>query len=63
MKDFLREIIDERTARNPEFPRLVAEAAERRVLARSLTSLREKQFVPDPSGGPHGDLGPGGEQT
>ena len=41
-KDFLKEIVDERTRRNPEFPSLVAEAEARRKLARKLTALREK---------------------
>ena len=40
--DFLAEIVDARTARNPEFPHLVAEAEDRRKLARKLASLREK---------------------
>jgi len=41
-KDFLDEVIDARTKRNPEFPRLVAEAEERRKFVRKLTRLREK---------------------
>ena len=41
-KDFLAEIVDDRTARNPKFPRLVAEAEVRRKLARKLLALREK---------------------
>ena len=44
-KDFLAEIVDERTARNPEFPRLLAEAEARRKLARKLTTLREKKSL------------------
>jgi DNA-binding transcriptional regulator YiaG len=44
-KDFLKEIVDERTRRNPEFPFLVAEADARRKLARKLTSLREKKSL------------------
>jgi ribosome-binding protein aMBF1 (putative translation factor) len=40
-KDFLTEIVDERTRRNPAFPNLVAEAEARRKLARKLASLRE----------------------
>lgn len=36
--DFLDEIIAERTRRNPEFPRLVDEAYQRRVAARSSKS-------------------------
>ena len=42
-KDLLAEIVDERTARNPGFPRLVAEAEVRRKLARKLAALREKK--------------------
>ena len=44
-KDFLKEIVDERTRRNPEFPSLVAEAEARRKLARKLTALREKKSL------------------
>jgi hypothetical protein len=40
-KDFLTEIVNDRTRRNPAFPSLVAEAEERRKLARKLASLRE----------------------
>jgi DNA-binding transcriptional regulator YiaG len=40
-KDFLAEIVDERTRRNPGFTDLVAEAEARRKLARKLASLRE----------------------
>src|SRR5580658_1445904 len=40
-KDFLTEIVNARTRRNPAFPSLVAEAEERRKLARKLASLRE----------------------
>jgi hypothetical protein len=45
MKDFLQEIIDERTGSNPAFPRLVAEAEGRRRLARKLAALREKKAL------------------
>jgi ribosome-binding protein aMBF1 (putative translation factor) len=41
-KDFLDEIMAERTARNPRFPDLVAEAARRREIARSLAAKRER---------------------
>ena len=41
-KDFLDEIVRERTAKNAAFPRLVAEAEARRRLARKLSALREK---------------------
>jgi DNA-binding transcriptional regulator YiaG len=44
-KDFLAEIIHERTARNPTFPSLVAEAEERRKLARRLAAVREKKAL------------------
>jgi DNA-binding transcriptional regulator YiaG len=43
--DLLAEIVDERTARNPSFPHLVAEAEVRRKLARKLASLREKKSL------------------
>ena len=42
-KDFLAEIVDERTAKNPAFPKLVAEAEERRKLAKMLAAMREKK--------------------
>jgi transcriptional regulator with XRE-family HTH domain len=42
-RDFLDEVIAEETAKNPDFPRLVAEATERREMARMLTKLRESQ--------------------
>jgi DNA-binding transcriptional regulator YiaG len=44
-KDFLAEIVDERTRRNPAFPNLVVEAEARRKLARKLASLREKKAL------------------
>jgi DNA-binding transcriptional regulator YiaG len=44
-KDFLAEIIDERTARNPGFPSLVSEAEVRRKLASKLASIREKKAL------------------
>jgi DNA-binding transcriptional regulator YiaG len=40
MQDFLNEIIEESTARNPEFPELVAAAERRRALLRELVALR-----------------------
>jgi len=40
-QDFLREIIDESTARNPEFPELVAAAERRRALLRELVDCRK----------------------
>jgi len=44
-KDFLAEIVNERTARNPRFPSLVTEAEERRKLVRKLAKLREKMAL------------------
>ena len=44
-KDFLDEIVSERTARNPHFPELVAEAERRRELARALAAKRERLGV------------------
>ena len=40
--DFLDEIVDKRTQRNPEFPNLVEAALARRQLLRELASRREK---------------------
>lgn len=39
-KDFLDEIVAERTRRNPSFPDLVSEATRRRELARQLADQR-----------------------
>lgn len=44
-KDFLSEIVAERTRANPDFPALVAEAEERRRLARKLAAIREKKAL------------------
>lgn len=44
-KDFLAEIVDERTRTNPAFPDLVREAEARRKLARKLAALREKKAL------------------
>jgi ribosome-binding protein aMBF1 (putative translation factor) len=44
-RDFLAEIVDERTGPNPKFPALVAEAEERRKFARRLAKLREKKAL------------------
>ncbi len=41
--DFLDEIEAQRTAANPKFPSLVAEAAWRRKLARGLVTIRERK--------------------
>jgi DNA-binding transcriptional regulator YiaG len=44
-KDFVAEIIAERTRNNPGFPRLVAEAEARRKLARRLAAIRERRAL------------------
>ena len=44
-RDFLAEIVAERTSRNPEFPRLVTEAEARKRLARKLAAMREKKHL------------------
>jgi len=44
-KDFLAEMVAKRTARNPLFPELVAEAEKRRGLARKLAAQREKKAL------------------
>ncbi len=44
-KDFLAEIVDSRSARNPNFARLVAEAEARRTLATKLAAWREKAHL------------------
>jgi ribosome-binding protein aMBF1 (putative translation factor) len=44
-KDFVAEIMDERTRKNAAFPNLVREADARRRLARRLTALREKRAL------------------
>lgn len=41
-KDFLDEVVEERTAGNPQFPALVDAALRRRQLLRSLASKREE---------------------
>lgn len=45
VKDFLSEIVAERTRKNPAFPHMVAEAEVRRKLARKLATLREKKLL------------------
>lgn len=40
-EDFLDEIVDERSAQNPEFPELVAAAVRRRALLRELAAKRD----------------------
>lgn len=44
-RDLLSEIVQERTRKNPEFPRLLAEADARRKLARKLATLRETRSL------------------
>lgn len=44
-RDFLDEIIRERTKKNPRFPALVAAALDRRKLLRELAAAREKSGV------------------
>ena len=44
-KDFLADIIAERTGKNAAVPRLVAEAEARRKIARRLATLREKKVL------------------
>jgi len=41
-KDFLDEIVDERSARNADFPELVEAALRRRQLLRELATKREE---------------------
>jgi hypothetical protein len=41
--DFIDQVIAERSARNPEFPRLIAAARHRRELLRVLAEQREQQ--------------------
>lgn len=42
-RDFLDELIEERTARNPEFPQLVEQAERRRALLKALAEQRSGQ--------------------
>lgn len=42
-KDFLDEQIVERTAKNPDYPRLLEAAEGRRTLLRTLASIREEK--------------------
>jgi hypothetical protein len=42
-RDFLDKMIAKRTARNPEFPRLLDGARRRRELLRTLAERREQQ--------------------
>jgi ribosome-binding protein aMBF1 (putative translation factor) len=40
--DALKELVKERTAKNPEFPKLVEAAARRRALLKELGKMREQ---------------------
>jgi ribosome-binding protein aMBF1 (putative translation factor) len=42
-QDFLDEVINERTAANPDFPAMVDLALKRRKLLRALAALRERR--------------------
>ena len=42
-RDFLDEVVDERTARNPEFPAMVAAAERRRQLLGALAERRRQR--------------------
>ena len=44
-RDFVAEIVAERSRSNPQFPQLVAEADARRKLARRLATIREKRAL------------------
>ncbi|MGH7283817.1 MAG: helix-turn-helix domain-containing protein [Polyangiaceae bacterium] len=44
-RDFLSEIVDARTRKNPQLPRLVAEAEVRRKVARKLAAIRERKSL------------------
>jgi predicted transcriptional regulator len=42
-RDFLDDVVVERSARNPEFPRMVEAARRRRSLLSALAEIREQQ--------------------
>ena len=44
-KDFVAELVSQRTKRNPRFPDLVAEAEERRLLAQKLAAWRNRKSL------------------
>lgn len=44
-QDFLDEMIEESTRRNPEFPSLMEEARQRRELLQSLAALRSEAHI------------------
>jgi hypothetical protein len=48
-KDFLDEIIEKRTKKNPDFPEMVEAALKRRRLARSLAHPR-RELGAEPNG-------------
>jgi transcriptional regulator with XRE-family HTH domain len=43
--DFLDEVINERTAANPDFPAMVDHALKRRELIRALAAMRERRGI------------------
>jgi DNA-binding XRE family transcriptional regulator len=44
-QDFLDEMIDEATKRNPEFPSLMEEARQRRALLNDLAAIRSRSRI------------------
>jgi len=52
-RDFLDKMIDKRTARNPEFPRLLDAARRRRELLHALGARREDQQRGEDDGSGH----------
>jgi DNA-binding XRE family transcriptional regulator len=44
-QDFLDEMIEESTKRNPEFPSLMEEARQRRALLSSLAAIRTRSCI------------------
>ena len=44
-QDFLDEMIEESTRRNPEFPFLIEEARQRRALLEALTAIRSRSRI------------------
>jgi predicted transcriptional regulator len=44
-QDFLDEMIEESTKRNPEFPSLMEEARQRRILLKNLAALRVRARI------------------
>jgi hypothetical protein len=44
-QDFLDEMIEESTKRNPEFPSLMEEARQRRALLNALTAVRSRSQI------------------